>query len=147
LNADNGEEVWYFDGGLIQASPALAGGVVYVGGINTSLYALNALTGSKIWEFSTGSYIRGEAVVADGIVYVGTLDGTVYAIGAKYYVIDFNYDGKVNYQDIYMFLGAYINHHEDRSYDAKYDFDNDSDIDSADLFTFAEYYKDFHHNN
>jgi outer membrane protein assembly factor BamB len=139
LNVENGAEVWFFDGGLIQASPAVAGELVYVGGKDNMLYVLDAHTGVKVWEFSAGSYIRGEAVVVDGVVYVGTLDGTVYAIGSRYYVIDFNYDDKVDNQDFYLFLQAYTNYQHGKTYDPKYDLDDDGDIDLVDMDTFAVY--------
>ena len=72
-----------FDGGFIQSSPAIADGMIYVGGSSGNLYALDALTGEKVWQHSTGSYIRSSVSITNGIIYVGTLDGTIYAIGAS----------------------------------------------------------------
>ena len=38
----------------MQSSPAVANGVVYVGSSDGNLYALNASTGARLWNFDTG---------------------------------------------------------------------------------------------
>jgi outer membrane protein assembly factor BamB len=58
LNAGNGEELWKFTVTYpIQASPTVAGGVVYVGGNDGNLYALDAQTGTELWRYSSGGTI------------------------------------------------------------------------------------------
>jgi hypothetical protein len=56
--------------------------VVYVGSFDKNIYALNAVTGSKIWSYQTGDQMRSSAAVANGVVYVGSGDGYLYAFGS-----------------------------------------------------------------
>ena len=41
--------------GEVSSSPAVAGGVVYVGSDDGKVYALSASTGTQIWSYTTGS--------------------------------------------------------------------------------------------
>src|SRR5260221_263665 len=45
---------WTYPTGSIQFSPAVAGGVVYVGSMDDKLYALDAVTGALKWSNATG---------------------------------------------------------------------------------------------
>jgi outer membrane protein assembly factor BamB len=72
-------------GGMVESSPAVSGGVVYIGSGDGCLYALNALTGEERWRlgtgrFATGGRVRSSPAVAGGRVFVGSMDGTVYAV-------------------------------------------------------------------
>jgi outer membrane protein assembly factor BamB len=60
----------------------VANGVVYIGSQDDNVYALNAATVAKLWNYSIGGVI-GDAspAVANGVVYIGSLDGTVYSFG------------------------------------------------------------------
>ena len=79
-----GKLKWKFKTGERQASPPVVfDGIVYVGGWNSSFYALDAETGGVIWEFVAGDKRYSEAVVADGIVYSGGTEGYMYALDAK----------------------------------------------------------------
>jgi outer membrane protein assembly factor BamB len=71
-------------GGDISSSPAVAGGVVYVGSKDDKLYAFNAATGALKSGFpaTTGSDIYSSPAVANGVVYVGSIDGKLYAFNA-----------------------------------------------------------------
>ena len=77
--------LWSFNtGGPVDSSPTVVGGVVYVGSWNNNVYALNAYTGVRIWNYSTGnSIVFSSAAVAGGVVYVGSGDGDVYALNAS----------------------------------------------------------------
>jgi outer membrane protein assembly factor BamB len=66
----------------VDASPAVANGVVYVGSEDENVYALNASTGAKLWSFATGNFFISSPTVANGVVYVGTDDGNLYALNA-----------------------------------------------------------------
>jgi outer membrane protein assembly factor BamB len=72
----------YTTGGFVESSPAVAGGVVYVGSFDGNVYALSAATGAKLWSFTTGGFVVSSPAVADGVVYVGSGDGNVYALNA-----------------------------------------------------------------
>ena len=62
------------------SSPAVANGVVYVGSDDNNTYALDATTGAKLWNYTTGGWVPSSPAVANGIVYVQSCDGYVYAI-------------------------------------------------------------------
>jgi outer membrane protein assembly factor BamB len=68
--------------GRIEGSPAVAGGVVYVGSRDHKLYALDAATGAVKWVFFADGEIRSSPCVAGGGVYFGCDDGRVYALEA-----------------------------------------------------------------
>jgi hypothetical protein len=57
--------------------------VVYVGSADGNLYALNARTGARLWNYTTGSYIASSPTVANGVVYVGSVDGKVYSFSLR----------------------------------------------------------------
>jgi outer membrane protein assembly factor BamB len=54
--------------------------VVYIGGADFNLYALDSQTGREKWKFTTRNSIQSSPTVADGAVYVGSDDGYLYAV-------------------------------------------------------------------
>jgi outer membrane protein assembly factor BamB len=52
-----------------------------MGSLDNNTYALNAYTGAKLWNYTTGGYVDSSPAVVNGVVYVGSNDGNVYAIG------------------------------------------------------------------
>jgi eukaryotic-like serine/threonine-protein kinase len=59
----------------INYSPVVANGIVYICSYDGNLYALNAKTGERIWNYNaTELGIGSSPTVADGIVYVGSGD-------------------------------------------------------------------------
>lgn len=91
FDAQTGAIKWAFAGGLSGfSSPTVSNGLVYIGAnafgnnpVNNKLYALDAKTGSKKWEFQTpdGGPDNSSPLVAGGIVYIGA-GGTLYAVDA-----------------------------------------------------------------
>ena len=70
----------YTTGFSINSSPAVAGGVVYVGSGDDKLYALDAVTGALKWSYTTGSSIGySSPAVVNGVVYIGSQDASIYA--------------------------------------------------------------------
>jgi outer membrane protein assembly factor BamB len=65
------------------SSPAVANGIVYVGALDTNVYAFNANTGALIWSFPTVGEVFQSPAVANGVVYVGTFGGLLYALNAS----------------------------------------------------------------
>jgi len=65
------------------SSPAVVDGVVYLASDGGNVYALNANTGNKLWNFATGGGVYSSPAVANGIVYVGSNDHNVYALNAS----------------------------------------------------------------
>jgi serine/threonine-protein kinase len=59
----------------------VANGVVYFG-CGSSLCALDARTGVKLWSYATHGVVGSPAVV-NGMLYVGSADRNVYAFGLK----------------------------------------------------------------
>lgn len=83
LNALTGETVWRFDTKLpLGNSPTVANGVVYVGGYDRNLYALQAEDGALLWSYSgAGAGYSTNPLVVEDKVLLGNRDGTFYAIG------------------------------------------------------------------
>jgi hypothetical protein len=80
-------------GGAIDSSPAVANGVVFVGGHDDDkLFAFDAngvtncsgtpTTCSPLWTATTGSDIQSSPAVANGVLYVGSWDHNFYAYDA-----------------------------------------------------------------
>lgn len=58
-------------------------GTVYIGSFDGNLYALDALTGAKKWQFITGDIIKGTPTVVNGVVYFASNDKKLYALDAE----------------------------------------------------------------
>jgi eukaryotic-like serine/threonine-protein kinase len=96
LDSQTGEVKWRFKttGETVWSSPAVVGDVIYVGDWNFSgikdengsnkwgyMHAVDAKTGTELWNFKTGGNIVSSPVVdADGTLYFGSLDGYLYAL-------------------------------------------------------------------
>lgn len=65
------------------SSPAVAGGKVYFGSGDGSVYALDAASGELKWSFKTGDVVHSSPAVADGVVYIGGWDTFFYALDAN----------------------------------------------------------------
>jgi outer membrane protein assembly factor BamB len=61
--------------------PTVANGVLYVGGPDHNVYAVNASTGAVLWSYQTGNWVEVAPAVVNGILYIGSLDGNFYAFG------------------------------------------------------------------
>jgi outer membrane protein assembly factor BamB len=96
LNASTGAKIWGCNtNGSVNASPAVSGGVVYlclgkVEGEDQSIvteggvYALNASTGAKLWNYADDSPEGTSPSISGGTVYVHFLTGKLYAFGKTY---------------------------------------------------------------
>jgi len=78
----NGTLLWRYSTGdfNVLSSPAVVGGVVYIGSGDTNVYALNATSGNKLWNYTTGGAVYSSPAVVNGVVYVGSSDGYIYAL-------------------------------------------------------------------
>ncbi len=84
LNAATGTQIWSAAIGA-DTSPAVVGGVVYVGSYDKNLYALNAQTGAILWKAPI-THGPNTPTVVNGIVYVGSgasAGGQVFALNAQ----------------------------------------------------------------
>ena len=71
----------------IYGNPAISGELVYIGGYNGKIYAVDAASGASKWQYppEAEDYLEpivGGAVVALDRVYIGVSDGKVYALDA-----------------------------------------------------------------
>jgi outer membrane protein assembly factor BamB len=77
------QPVWTFEAGApLWAGATFADGVVYAGGEDGRLHALDARTGRERWSFRAGGPIRTRATVAGGEVYFQADDGFLYGLAA-----------------------------------------------------------------
>lgn len=86
LDRATGNEVWNFvTEGMVDASPVVVGGRVYVGCLSNGgeFYALDLKTGRQLQQIILDGAVTGSAAVADGCLLVGTEKGTLYCLGAK----------------------------------------------------------------
>jgi outer membrane protein assembly factor BamB len=95
LSAYNGDKIWNYttwynsagpahgyEWGNTVSDPAIAYGYVYVGSSNFDVFCLDALTGEKVWNFSTGGIVHAPSVAGD-CVFAGSYDGDVYCLNAS----------------------------------------------------------------
>jgi outer membrane protein assembly factor BamB len=77
------EPFWTFDAGApLWAGPTVAAGLVYAGGEDGLLHAVDAKTGEKRWSFKAGGRLRTRATVAAGAVLFQADDGFLYKLDA-----------------------------------------------------------------
>ena len=60
----------------------IAEGIVYVGGLDGNLYAVQLSSGRKQWIFSTPSTLKASPGVHQGRVFIGDTDGRFYCVDA-----------------------------------------------------------------
>jgi outer membrane protein assembly factor BamB len=80
LDAATGAERWTFATGGWGFTPAVSGGLVYVGTNDNYLYALDATTGAKRWKSEVAA--DGAPAVSGGVIYAGSNDGYLHALDA-----------------------------------------------------------------
>ena len=74
--------LWTFDAGeVVDSSAAIADGVVYVGGGDGDLFAIDLASGKQRWKYTTGNIIgESSAAVGADAVYIGDLGGVLHAV-------------------------------------------------------------------
>jgi len=81
LNAADGTERWRTKTGApLWSSPAICGGVLYIGDHNGFLRALDRTTGQELWFFRSASDILSSPVVSNDLVIFASSDGSIYAL-------------------------------------------------------------------
>ncbi len=63
--------------------PVAAGGLVFLGGSDGKVFALDAATGQPAWTYRAAGRVYAPPTVAGGCVYVGAADGTVTCLDAR----------------------------------------------------------------
>jgi outer membrane protein assembly factor BamB len=75
---------WKFaTGAAVIASPVIQDNVIYFGGDDHNVYAVDASTGRQIWKAVTRGPVPCTPAVADGVVYINSYDGKFYAFDAR----------------------------------------------------------------
>jgi outer membrane protein assembly factor BamB len=71
--------------GMIQSSPAVANGVVYIATGDSKIFALNATSGAVQWTYidPVGTPFIVAPAVANGVLYTGSVYGQFLALDAK----------------------------------------------------------------
>ncbi|MBK6979877.1 MAG: PQQ-like beta-propeller repeat protein [Cytophagaceae bacterium] len=86
IDINTGIKKWEFlsntEKGVFASGATVVNNIAYIGCNDFFVYAINATTGIKIWEFKTGGYNQSKPFVVNNIVYIGSLDKKVYAIDA-----------------------------------------------------------------
>ena len=105
-NAVDLTQLWSFNmgaanPGYLEAEPAVVNGTVYIGGGNGVFYALNATTGTEVWQSpnlgtnldctNASVGITSSATVTGGVVYVGGGDGNFYALSQATGTVDWQF--------------------------------------------------------
>ena len=72
---------WKFKTGApVIGSPTVSNGVIFIGSVDSSLYAIDQETGRQKWKFETGGGVVSTPAVAKGLVYFGSYDGNFYCV-------------------------------------------------------------------
>ena len=75
---------WKFPtGDRVISSPVFKDNVIYFGGDDGNVYAVDAATGRQIWKRATNGPVPATPAIADGTVYIGSYDGKFYAFNAQ----------------------------------------------------------------
>ena len=82
---------------VTNTSPAVANGIVYVGSGHHSVFALDAMTGVKIWNYPQSTGMGSSPAVAGGIVYLALNSGNICALNASSGISLWNYAIGIDY--------------------------------------------------
>ena len=71
---NTGTKIWEFiTGDIVDSSPIVANGIVYIGSNDHLVLHSNANTGTKIWSYLTGGAVSSSPTIANGISSVRVL--------------------------------------------------------------------------
>jgi len=98
LGTETGKKLWSSDlgKGRIVSSPAIFDSALYIGSPDGNIYALDKLTGIKLWSYQIGKalvsfipYQRGESsivsspAISGNTLYIGSDDGHLYGLDKR----------------------------------------------------------------
>jgi len=92
---------------VISSSPAVVGGVVYIGSDDGHIYALNASSGSCVWSLAIGRFATTSPAVVSGVVYVSVWEGRDYALNAATGTVIWNCSRKYSHSSPAVSNGFY----------------------------------------
>ena len=77
----NPQLLWTFQAeDMIESTAAVVDGIVYVGALNGTLYAIDAQTGKQKWTYQVEGHIKASPAIHNGVVYFGDGDGIFHAV-------------------------------------------------------------------
>jgi outer membrane protein assembly factor BamB len=81
----------------VRGSPAVEGGLVYVGAYDNNVYALDAGSGKFQWKYATEGGLAASPAVHQGLLFVGSEDRRLYCLNAKSGRLNWSYyaDGPI----------------------------------------------------
>ncbi len=78
-----GGVLWSSGGhGAFYSSPAVAYGRVFIGSLDSGVYAFGATTGHLLWSRPTGGYVYASPAISGHLVLIGSYSRRFYALGA-----------------------------------------------------------------
>jgi outer membrane protein assembly factor BamB len=78
---DSAKLLWIYNSNrMVQSSPAVADGYVFVGSRDAYICCLNASNGDRVWMYGFGYEIWSSPAIYNGCVYFGADDGYVYSL-------------------------------------------------------------------
>ena len=90
----------------IAGSIGATDGLVFVGGLDRTLYGLDAATGAQIWATEASHWLWGTPLIRDGVIYATDLRGNVYAFdaltGARRWLQPFAVGDRIRAQPLYV---------------------------------------------
>ena len=79
--SENPQLLWTFQAGdMIESTATVVDGIVYVGALNGTLYAIDAQTGKQKWTYQVEGHIKASPSIYNGVVYFGDGDGIFHAV-------------------------------------------------------------------
>ena len=94
----------------IAGSLGAADGLIYVGGLDRTLYGLDVATGAQVWTAQASHWLWGTPLVRDGVIYTTDLRGNVYAFdaltGAKRWLDPFSAGDRIRAQPLYVEIAS-----------------------------------------
>ena len=66
--------------GAVQSSPVIVSDVVYIGSLDSNVYAVDADSGEILWNYQTDGPVRSSACIYSNTVFIGSDDGKLYAL-------------------------------------------------------------------
>ena len=71
-----------FKDAAFESTPAIAAGVIYIGGLDGPVRALKLDTGEQLWEFTTDLGFKAPASFHAGKIFIGDCDGAMFCLDA-----------------------------------------------------------------
>lgn len=120
FHADTGDQLWVYPTELpLGHSPTYASGILYVGGFDRRIHAVNATTGAGVWiSDSADGPFENNPVVAGTRVFAGNKDGYFYAFSLSTGALSWRYktEAPIRHSPAYNAGVLYFGSMDNRAY-------------------------------